>query len=122
MMQELAPFKIGVTIVEPGGARTEFRFGSAKVGRPLDVYKGTPAGMVHAFLADRSRQPSGDAAKAVERMVASVDRDPAPKRLVLGSDAYNALMKALSERRADIEGQKDMAFSTDQLATGFLAR
>ena len=25
--QELAPFKIGVTIIEPGGARTNFRFG-----------------------------------------------------------------------------------------------
>ena len=27
--QEVAPFGIGVTIVEPGGARTEFRYGSA---------------------------------------------------------------------------------------------
>ena len=27
LAQELAPFKIGVTIVEPGGARTNFRFG-----------------------------------------------------------------------------------------------
>jgi hypothetical protein len=32
VMQEVAAFKIGVTIVEPGGARTEFRFGSAKLG------------------------------------------------------------------------------------------
>jgi len=29
--QEVAPFGIGVTIVEPGGARTEFRYGSAQV-------------------------------------------------------------------------------------------
>jgi NAD(P)-dependent dehydrogenase (short-subunit alcohol dehydrogenase family) len=28
--QEVAPFGIGVTIVEPGGARTEFRYGSAQ--------------------------------------------------------------------------------------------
>ena len=27
LAQELAPFKIGVTIVEPGGARTNFPFG-----------------------------------------------------------------------------------------------
>ncbi|MEV0780813.1 SDR family oxidoreductase [Streptomyces sp. NPDC050428] len=32
--QEVAPFNIGVTIVEPGGARTEFRYGSAQVRRP----------------------------------------------------------------------------------------
>jgi NAD(P)-dependent dehydrogenase (short-subunit alcohol dehydrogenase family) len=29
--QEVVPFGIGVTIVEPGGARTEFRYGSARV-------------------------------------------------------------------------------------------
>jgi NAD(P)-dependent dehydrogenase (short-subunit alcohol dehydrogenase family) len=29
---EVAPFGIGVTIVEPGGARTEFRYGSAREG------------------------------------------------------------------------------------------
>ena len=28
--QEVASFNIGMTIVEPGGARTEFRYGSAK--------------------------------------------------------------------------------------------
>ena len=33
--QEVAPFNIGVTIVEPGGARTEFRFGSSQA-RPKD--------------------------------------------------------------------------------------
>jgi NAD(P)-dependent dehydrogenase (short-subunit alcohol dehydrogenase family) len=29
--QEVASFGIGMTIVEPGGARTEFRYGSAQV-------------------------------------------------------------------------------------------
>ncbi|WP_407857726.1 SDR family NAD(P)-dependent oxidoreductase [Enterococcus hailinensis] len=31
--QEVAPFNIGMTIVEPGGARTEFRYGSAQVAQ-----------------------------------------------------------------------------------------
>ena len=39
--QEVAPFGIGVTIVEPGGARTEFRYGSAQVADPLPAYDGT---------------------------------------------------------------------------------
>ena len=38
--QEVAGFGIGVTIVEPGGARTEFRYGSAQVADP---FPSTPA-------------------------------------------------------------------------------
>lgn len=113
MAQELAPFGIGVTIVEPGGARTEFRFGSSKLGTKLDVYQGTPAGMVHEMLADRSRQPNGDPAKMVARMIASVDQTPAPKRLVLGTDSFNALQRALTERLAAVEAQKETAATTD---------
>src|ERR687887_1958796 len=45
--QEGAPFGIGMTIVEPGGARTAFRYGSAQVATPMSVYDGTPA---HSFL------------------------------------------------------------------------
>ena len=33
--QEVAPFGIGLTSVEPGGARTEFRYGSAQVADAL---------------------------------------------------------------------------------------
>jgi NAD(P)-dependent dehydrogenase (short-subunit alcohol dehydrogenase family) len=35
--QEVAPFGIGMTIVEPGGARTEFRYGSAQVAKLMPV-------------------------------------------------------------------------------------
>jgi NAD(P)-dependent dehydrogenase (short-subunit alcohol dehydrogenase family) len=37
--QELAPFKIGVSIIEPGGARTNFRFGGAQLSTPIEAYK-----------------------------------------------------------------------------------
>jgi NAD(P)-dependent dehydrogenase (short-subunit alcohol dehydrogenase family) len=113
LSQELAPFKIGVTIVEPGGARTEFRFGSSKLAAPMDAYKGTPAGMVHAFIKDTSRLPPGDPSKMVKLMIDSVDQNPAPRRLVLGSDSFKARQKALSDRLAAVEAQKDLAFSTD---------
>ena len=42
LMAELVPFNIGVTIIEPGGARTSFRHGSAQLAA-LDAYAGTPA-------------------------------------------------------------------------------
>ncbi|MGO1070700.1 SDR family oxidoreductase [Lysobacter sp. CA199] len=114
MAQELAPFGIGVTIVEPGGARTQFRSGSAQIGSAQnDAYAGTPAGMVRTILQDTTRLPNGDPAKMASAMIASVEQTPAPKRLVLGSDSFAAIHKALTERLNEVEAQKDTASSTD---------
>jgi hypothetical protein len=44
------------------------------------------------------------------------DQSPVPKRIALGSDAYAAIHKALTERLAALEAQKDLALSTDFLA------
>ena len=49
----------------------------------------------------------------VHAMVDSVDRNPAPKRLTLGSDAYSLVRAGLTERLAALEAQKDIALSTD---------
>jgi NAD(P)-dependent dehydrogenase (short-subunit alcohol dehydrogenase family) len=112
-MQEVAPFHIGVTIVEPGGARTAFRFGGAQLGPRMDIYDDTPAAMTRRLLQDTSRLPQGDPAKMARVMIDSVEQDPAPKRIALGSDAYAILHRALTERLTALEAQKDLAFSTD---------
>jgi NAD(P)-dependent dehydrogenase (short-subunit alcohol dehydrogenase family) len=112
--QELAPFGIGVTIVEPGGARTNFRGAAgAALGAKLPAYEGTPAGMVHAVLTDPARVPAGDPARMVEAMIASTEQEVAPRRLVLGSDAFAMIRKALQERLADVESQQESASRTD---------
>lgn len=111
--QELAPLKIGVTIIEPGGARTNFRFGGAQLGMPMDAYKGSPAAMVHTMMKDTSRLPPGDPAKMAKIIIESVEQNPAPKRIALGSDAYGMIHKALAERLSALEAQREMAFSTD---------
>ena len=111
--QELAPFKIGVSIIEPGGARTNFRFGGAQLGTQLEAYKGTPAAMVHTMIKDTSRLPPGDPAQMAKVIIGSVDQNPAPKRIALGSDAYGAIHKALTDRLSALEAQREVAFSTD---------
>jgi NAD(P)-dependent dehydrogenase (short-subunit alcohol dehydrogenase family) len=111
--QELAPLRIGVTIIEPGGARTNFRFGGAQLGTPMDAYKGTPAAMVHALIKDTSRLPPGDPTKMAKIIIDSVEQNPAPRRIALGSDACAAIHKALTDRLAALEGQREVAFSTD---------
>lgn len=113
LQQEVAGFGIGVTIVEPGGARTEFRYGSSQLAPRIAAYDGTPASMARRMLEERKAVPPGDPVKMVDIMIASVDQQPAPKRLALGSDAYTAMQRALSARLAELEAQKDLAFSTD---------
>ena len=111
--QEVAPFGIGMTIVEPGGARTEFRYGSAQVADPMPVYDGTPA---HAFL--RMLDPKnglapGDPARMAARIIESADVDPAPLRMVLGSQALDGTLTTLRQRIAAFEAQTELAASTD---------
>ena len=46
-------------------------------------------------------------------IIDSVNQSPVPKRIVLGSDAWGIIRKALTDRLASVETQKDLAFSTD---------
>jgi NAD(P)-dependent dehydrogenase (short-subunit alcohol dehydrogenase family) len=110
---EVAPFGIGVTIVEPGGARTNFRYGSSVLADRIPAYDGTPVAGIRTILTERTTQGIGDPALMATAMIASVDQEPAPRRLVLGSDAYQALEGALTARLADVQSQRESARATD---------
>jgi NAD(P)-dependent dehydrogenase (short-subunit alcohol dehydrogenase family) len=113
---EVAPFGIGVTIVEPGGARTNFRYGSSVLADHIPAYDATPAAGVRRILTERTSQGIGDPARMATAMIASVDVEPAPLRLVLGSDAAQAMEVALTARLTDIRSQKESAARTDNPA------
>jgi NAD(P)-dependent dehydrogenase (short-subunit alcohol dehydrogenase family) len=111
--QEVAPFNIGVSIIEPGGARTEFRYGSAHVANLMPEYDGTPT---HAFL--KMLDPAnglapGDPDKMARRIVETADQDPAPLHVVLGSQALKATIDRLTDRLNEYKGETDLAASTD---------
>ncbi|MFG1606464.1 SDR family oxidoreductase [Actinoplanes sp. NPDC049265] len=110
---EVAPFGIGVTLVEPGGARTSFAAGSLRLGDPLAAYDATPASFVRVFRGDSAPPLPGDPAKVAARVIESVEVTPAPLRLVLGSDSYQAVTASLRARLAQIEPQRSAASSTD---------
>lgn len=109
--QEVAKFNVGVTIVEPGGARTEFRYGSAQVANLMPEYD-----HVHGFLdmLDPSKGLApGDPDKMAARIIESVDQEPAPLHMVLGSQALAATIERAKERLAAYEAQTELAASTD---------
>jgi len=112
-IQDIAPFNIQVTIVEPGSARTEFAASSAAISPAMDVYAQTPAGAVRRVIEPGFRGQPGDPVKMAQAIIASVHQNPAPKRMALGSDAFRNIKAALTERLAALEAQEDIALSTD---------
>lgn len=111
--QEVAKFGIGVTIVEPGGARTEFRYSSAHVANLMPEYE-----HVHDFLnmLDKSKGLApGDPAKMASRIIESASVTPAPLHLVLGSAAWKATIERLESRINEYKAEEEVAASTDVL-------
>lgn len=111
--QEVKPFGIGITIVEPGGARTEFRYSSANVATLMDEYNGNPAHDFLKMLDKKNGLAPGDPDKMADRIIESVDINPAPLRMVLGSQALKATIDRLEARVADYKTQTELAKSTD---------
>lgn len=110
---EVARFGIRVTIVEPGTVRTEFAGRSRQQTAALPDYAGTPAATVRR-LVESGRVPyRGDLARMVDAIIAAATAPEPPLRLALGSDTYQLIHRSLSTRLAALEGQKDLALSTD---------
>jgi hypothetical protein len=55
----------------------------------------------------------GDPARMAARIIESVDVQPAPLRIVLGSVALESTISTLRKRIAGFEAQKELAASTD---------
>ncbi|MEO7680500.1 MAG: oxidoreductase [Sphingomonas sp.] len=107
MKTEVAPFGIRVTIVEPGNFRTEFAGDmNMRPEQPLEAYRPTIAPIEEFLYGQAGKQP-GDPAKAAELMLAVVDSDDPPLRLMLGSDAYDVWDRVIEERITDLKRWRD---------------
>ena len=111
---EMEKFNVGVTVVEPGGARTEFRYGSVKVAENLIPEYEHAHGFLDMLNPEKGLAP-GDPVKMATRIIESVDVNPAPLHLSLGSKALDDTIRALSKRLEGYQNQKELAASTDIL-------
>lgn len=111
--QEVAPFNIGMTIVEPGGARTEFRYGSAHVANLMKEYDENPAHAFMKMLDPANGLAPGDPARMAARIIESVDQPDTPLHMVLGSQALASTIDTIEKRLAEYQTEKELAASTD---------
>ena len=109
---EMAPFNVGVTIVEPGGARTDFRYGGAKVAANLLPEYVHAHGFLDMLDAGKGLAP-GDPVKMAKRMIESTLVEPAPLHLALGSKAIGEIIADLEGRLRAYREQAQLAASTD---------
>lgn len=110
--QEVAPFGIQLTLIEPGPTRTNFA--AALVSPPvMTEYDQTPAGDVRRAVASGAFPLTGDPQKMARAMLEIADVDSAPRRLLLGAGAYERVRDALIQRLAELDQYKDVSMSTE---------
>lgn len=113
LAQEMAPFNVRVTLVEPGPFRTSFAGGSSKsTALQMDEYEATSGVFRKAMIARDGNQP-GDPVKAAQVMIAAVNSNHPPLRLPLGKPAFDAIRGKLKSVEQDLEIWEEMGTNTD---------
>lgn len=113
LAQEVAPFGIRVTIVEPGAFRTDFLSPqSIRQTGALDDYAATSGQTLNTMLAMDGKQ-IGDPAKGAAAIIRAVDAEEPPLNLVLGSDALRRTKARLERFQDELARWQDVTLGTD---------
>ncbi len=112
LSKEVAPLGIKVTIIEPGGFRTDFAGSSTNIREGLSDYD-TTVGKTARFQQDYNGKQPGDPVKAANVVIQITNLDEPPLRLLLGSDAAGGAQKNdLAKMEAD-KKWRHLSTSTD---------
>lgn len=112
LAQEVAPFGIRVTIVEPGPFRTEFAGGSIKrPGQRFDNYKEGPVANMYQYIDGAHGTQEGDPVKGAQAIVDFVYSDSSTLRLPLGKAAIAAIKAKLAAVASDVAANEAIAAS-----------
>ncbi len=109
---EMAPLGVHVTIVEPGGFRTDFAGASTRIKEGHPAYSET-VGKTAAMQRDYDGKQPGDPKRAAQAIIAISKAEKPPLRLVLGKDAYARAERTDEGRLAELRAWRDVSVSTD---------
>jgi short-subunit dehydrogenase len=113
LAQEVKPLGIDVTIVEPGGFRTDF-LGKSIVfsSTVIDDYTKT-SGALRSWGKMGHGKQRGDAKLGAEAIINAVTSEHPPLHLLLGGDAYKGALQQLDSLRQEFEAWREVTHSTD---------
>jgi NAD(P)-dependent dehydrogenase (short-subunit alcohol dehydrogenase family) len=112
LAKETAPLGIKVTIIEPGGFRTDFAGASTTINPGRPEYDST-VGEAARFQRGYDGNQPGDPARAAAAILRVAALDEPPLRLLLGSDAVRIVEQADLARIESDRKWRDLSVSTD---------
>jgi NAD(P)-dependent dehydrogenase (short-subunit alcohol dehydrogenase family) len=111
LAEEVRPFGVHVTIVEPGPFRTDFAGDSARVATPIEAYE-TAIGSVPDALRQLDGNQPGDPARAARAIIRAVEADPPPLRLALGEHAQTEIRRTLTDNLRELDAWSEVGAAT----------
>jgi NAD(P)-dependent dehydrogenase (short-subunit alcohol dehydrogenase family) len=112
LAKEVGPLGIKVTVIEPGGFRTDFAGASTKIHQGRPEYDST-VGAAARFQREYDGKQPGDPAKAAAAIIYIANLDQPPLRLLLGSDAVRIVEEADLARIEADRKWRHVSVSTD---------
>jgi NAD(P)-dependent dehydrogenase (short-subunit alcohol dehydrogenase family) len=112
LAKEMGPLGVRVTIIEPGGFRTDFAGSSTTIAEGRPEYDST-VGAAARFQRRYDGAQPGDPAKAAAVIVQLASLDEPPFRLLLGSDAVRIVEQADLARLEADRKWRHLSVSTD---------
>jgi NAD(P)-dependent dehydrogenase (short-subunit alcohol dehydrogenase family) len=119
LAKEVGPLGIKVTVIEPGGFRTDFAGVSTVLAEGRPEYAETVGAMARYQRDYNGRQP-GDPARAAAVVLHIASLAEPPLRLLLGSDAVSHVEKADAARGEADRRWREVSLSTDFAPDGEL--
>src|SRR5437867_1153864 len=112
LQQEVAPFGITTTIVNPGFFRTELlEPASVTYAEPsIEDYADRTAEQLKWWQAQSGRQ-GGDPAKLARALVAIASEEPPPRRFIAGADAIALAEQHVADLQAQIAAHRELSTS-----------
>lgn len=109
---EVKPFGVKVTIVEPGAFRTDWG-GSSMTIAPVHPDYDETVGAMNRYRLETDGTQAGDPAKAARAILEVVALDTPPLRLLLGKDALTHADRASQSRAEEAATWAHLTTSTD---------